>query len=230
LRLTTCYTGASILDGPAAGRPECEHGMKPKSVSRFISHAALAVALLGLLAVAGCHNQEGAGSYAAINQTDVLPNVTFTDQFGKPVALSSLKGKLVLVDFIYTSCASVCPRLTARMNEVAKKLGTEVGQKITIVSFTLDPEHDTPEKLRNYAAAQGIAGNGWLFLTGEPAQIDQELARFQLVRQRESDGSVTHNVAAFLIGPDGREIRQYNALDVPIDTIVSDVDRSKERG
>jgi protein SCO1 len=187
-------------------------------------------ALIALLAVAGCHNQEADGSYAAVNQADVLPNVTFTDQFGKPVALSSLKGKLVLVDFIYTSCASVCPRITGRMNQVAKKLGAEVGQDVTIVSFTLDPEHDTPQKLRNYAEAQGITGNGWLFLTGEPALIDQELARFQLVRQRESDGSVTHNVAAFLVGPDGREIRQYNALDVPIDTIVSDIDHSKERG
>jgi protein SCO1 len=190
----------------------------------------MAAALVALLAVAGCHNQETAGSYAAVNQADVLPNVTFTDQFGKPVALSSLKGKLVLVDFIYTSCASVCPRITGRMNEVAKKLGAEVGQNVTIVSFTLDPEHDTPEKLRSYAEAQGIAGNGWFFLTGAPSQIDEELARFHVVRERESDGSVTHNVSAFLVGPDGREIRQYNALDVPIDTIVSDIDRSKERG
>jgi protein SCO1 len=230
MRLTACYTGASIVDGASEVRPAFVLDVKSNSFSSYVARGAIALALLGLLVVAGCHHQEAPGSYAAVNQADVLPNVIFTDQFGKPVALSSLKGKLVLVDFIYTSCASVCPRLTARMNEVAKKLGAEVGQRVTIVSFTLDPEHDTPQKLRNYAEAQGIAGNGWLFLTGEPAQIDQELARFQLVRQRESDGSVTHNVAAFLVGPDGHEIRQYNALDVPIDTIVSDVDRSKERG
>jgi protein SCO1 len=230
MRLTSCYTGVSIVDGALEARSEYLHGMRSQSISRFFPSAAIVAALLGLLALAGCHEQEAAGSYAAVNQADVLPNVTFTDQFGKPIALSSLKGKLVLVDFIYTSCASVCPRITGRMNEVAKKLGAELGQKIAIVSFTLDPEHDTPEKLHNYAEAQGIAGNGWLFLTGEPAQIDQELARFELVRQRESDGSVTHNVAAFLVGPDGREIRQYNALDVPIDTIVGDVNRSMERG
>jgi protein SCO1 len=230
MRLTSCYTGVSIVDGASEAPSEYLHGMKSRPPSPFICRAAIVAALLGLIALAGCHNQEAAGSYAAVNQADVLPNVTFTDQFGKPVALSSLKGKLVLVDFVYTSCASVCPRITGRMNEVAKKLGAEVGQTVTIVSFTLDPEHDTPEKLRNYADAQSITGNGWLFLTGDPAQIDQELARFQLVRQRESDGSVTHNVAAFLIGPDGHEIRQYNALDVPIDTIVGDVDRSMERG
>ncbi len=230
MRLTTCYTGASIVDGASEPPPKHVHDVKTNCFSSSISSVAIALALLGLVALAGCHNPEAAGSYAAVNRADVLPNVTFTDQLGKPVTLSSLKGKLVLVDFIYTSCASVCPRLTARMNEVAKKLGADVGQKVTIISFTLDPEHDTPEKLRNYAAAQGITGNGWLFLTSTPAQIDQELARFQLVRRRESDGSVTHNVAAFLIGPDGREIRQYNALDVPIDTIVSDIDRSMERG
>ncbi len=230
MRFTACYTDASIVDGASEAPPDYVQDVKSNSFSSFLARGAIALALLGLFALAGCHNQEAVGSYAAVNHADVLPNVTFTDQFGKPVSLSSLKGKLVLVDFIYTSCASVCPRLTARMNEVAKKLGVEVGQKVTIVSFTLDPEHDTPEKLRNYAEAQGIRGGGWLFLTGEPAQIDQELARFQLVRRRESDGSVTHNVAAFLVGPDGREIRQYNALDVPIDTIVSDVDRSMERG
>jgi len=230
MRLTTCYIGASIVDGASGALPQCVHDMKSKPASAFMARAAVVAALLGLLAVGGCHGQDVPGSFAAVNRTDVLPNVSFTDQFGKPVVLSSLKGKLVLVDFIYTSCVSVCPRLTARMNEVAKKLGAEVGQNVTIVSFTLDPEHDTPQKLRNYAEAQGIAGDGWLFLTGGPAQIDQELARFQLVRQRESDGSVTHNVAAFLIGPDGREIRQYDALDVSIDAIVSDVDRSMERG
>jgi protein SCO1 len=230
MRLTACYTGVSIVGGALQAQLEYLGGMKSKSVSRFFSRSATVAALLGLVAVAGCHDREAAGSYAAVNQADVLPNVTFTDQLGKPVTLSSLKGKPVLVDFIYTSCASVCPRLTARMNEVAKKLGAEVGQKLTIVSITLDPEHDTPQKLRNYAEVQGIASNGWLFLTGQPAQIDQELARFRLVRQRESDGSITHNVAAFLIGPDGHEIRKYNALDVPIDAIVSDVDRSMERG
>lgn len=192
---------------------------------RLIGAAFLSLTLAAI-ALAGCHRDENSGSYSTINKSDCLPDVTFMDQSGRPIVLSSLKGKPVLVDFVYTTCASVCPRLTSRMNEVARKLGNELGQKVTIVSFTLDPERDTPAKLRAYAEAQGVNANGWYFLTGPPAQIDQELALFKLIRQRESDGSVTHNVSAFLLGPDGHISREYNALDVPIDTVVGDVDRS----
>ena len=193
---------------------------------RRIAGAAIAAIFASALILAGCHGNESPGSYTSINTSDCLPNVTLIDQNGKPVRLSSLKGKPVLVDFIYTTCASVCPRLTSRMNEVARKLGAELGQKVTIVSFTIDPEHDSPAKLRAYAEAQGVSDNGWYFLTGQPAQIDQELGLFKLIRQRESDGSVTHNVSAFLLGPDGHILREYNALDVPIDTIVSDIDHA----
>jgi len=199
---------------------------KSRSLTARLAGAFSLALIVGAIALAGCHRDDNSGSYSSINNNDCLPNVTFTDQNGKAVALSSLKGKPVLVDFIYTTCASVCPRLTARMNEVARKLGNELGQKVTIVSFTIDPEHDTPEKLRAYAEAQGVSPNGWYFLTGPPAQIDQELALFKLIRQRESDGSVTHNVSAFLLAPDGHIAREYNALDVPIDTVVGDVDHS----
>jgi protein SCO1 len=201
-----------------------------RSLSAGISRAIAILIVAAAMLLAGCHSDAPSGSYSSINQNDCLPNVTFTDQNGKPVVLSSLKGKPVLVDFIYTTCASVCPRLTGRMNEVARKLGDQLGQKVTIVSFTIDPEHDTPEKLRAYAETQGANDNGWYFLTAPPAQLDQELALFKLIRHRESDGSVTHNVSAFLLAPNGRVDREYNALDVPIDTIVSDVDHSLQGG
>ena len=204
--------------------------LKYRSIKSRLAGVAFVTLIFGAIAIAGCHKDDNSGSYSSINANDCLPNVTFTDQNGKPVVLSSLKGKPVLVDFIYTTCASVCPRLTSRMNEVARKLGAELGQQVTIVSFTLDPEHDTPEKLRSYAEAQGANASGWYFLTAQPAQVDQELALFKLIRQRESDGSVTHNVSAFLLAPNGRIDREYNALDVPIDTIVSDVDHSLKGG
>jgi protein SCO1 len=203
---------------------------KSSSLKLRFAGAACALIVIAAIVIVGCHSDESPGSYSSINTNDCLPNVTLVDQNGKPVTLSSLKGKPVLVDFIYTTCASVCPRLTARMNEVARKLGAELGQKVTIVSFTIDPEHDDPAKLLAYAQAQGVSDNGWYFLTGQPAQIDQEMGLFKLIRHRESDGSVTHNVSAFLLGPDGRVLREYNALDVPIDTIVSDVDHSLQSG
>ncbi|MDO8432011.1 MAG: SCO family protein [Candidatus Binatus sp.] len=191
--------------------------------------ASAGLALLIALAIAGC-NREAVGDYPAANETNGLPAISLTDQHGNSVSLASLKGKPVLVDFIYTSCASTCPRLTAKMVEVARELGPELGEKATIISITLDPEHDSPAELAKYAKVQGADERGWLFLTGPPAQIDQVLALYKLRRDRESDGSVTHSVSAFLLGPDGRQMRQYNALDVSAKSVAADVNAVLSKG
>jgi protein SCO1 len=183
------------------------------------------VSLAALLTLAACGDREARGDYPAANGNNCLPEVSLIDQHGSAVSLASLKGKPVLIDFIYTSCASTCPMLTAKMAAIAQKLGPALGADVRIVSISLDPEHDSPAELAKYAQSHGASGNGWLFLTGPPAKIDQVLALFKLRRTRESDGSITHSISAFLLGPDGRQIRQYNALDVSPDAVAADVDR-----
>jgi protein SCO1 len=184
-----------------------------------------AVALALILAAYGCA-REAAGDYPASNGNNCLPDVSLIDQHGKTISLASLKGKPVLIDFIYTSCASTCPVLTAKIAAVARELGPALGANVTIVSITLDPEHDGPAQLAAYAKSQSADNNGWLFLTGKPADIDQVLAAFKLRRMRESDGSIMHSVSAFLLGPDGHQIRQYNALDVSAKAVAADIGRS----
>jgi cytochrome oxidase Cu insertion factor (SCO1/SenC/PrrC family) len=190
------------------------------------SFAVIALALM--LAFSGC-NREAAGDYPAANGNNCLPDISLIDQHGSAVSLASLKGKPVLIDFIYTSCASTCPVLTAKMASVARELGPALGANVTMVSITLDPEHDGPAELASYAKSHGADDNGWLFLTGKPAQIDQVLALFKLRRTHESDGSIMHSVSAFLLGPDGHQIRQYNALDVSAAAVAADVDRSRDK-
>jgi len=183
------------------------------------------VSLAALLTVASCGDREARGDYPAANGNNCLPEVSLIDQHGSAVSLASLRGKPVLIDFIYTSCASTCPMLTAKMAAIAQKLGPALGADVRIVSISLDPEHDSPAELAKYAQSHGASENGWIFLTGPPAKIDQVLALFKLRRTRESDGSITHSISAFLLGPDGRQIRQYNALDVSPDAVAADVDR-----
>ena len=181
------------------------------------------VALALILAASGCA-REAAGDYPASNGNNCLPDVSLIDQHGQAISLASLKGKPVLIDFIYTSCASTCPVLTSKIAAVARELGPALNS-VTIVSITLDPEHDGPAQLAAYAKSQAVESNSWLFLTGKPADIDQVLAAFKLRRMRESDGSIMHSVSAFLLGPDGHQIRQYNALDVNAKTVAADIDR-----
>lgn len=194
----------------------------------------LVVAVIGLLvgcqknvapfAVSAPNNQNG--SYQATNQVEALPDITLLDQNGHAIKLSSLKGKPVLMDFIYTRCTTACPLLTAKFASIARLLGPRLGSDVIMVSITIDPEHDHPSELLNYADSHGAAHKGWLFLTGNLSDIERVLGIFGLKRQMAPDGSIDHVATAFLIGPDGHEERLYNALDVAPQTVVSDISRA----
>src|SRR5271168_3619860 len=184
---------------------------------------AIAVAIsLSLITAAGCHR--GAPDSAAAES--VLTDTTLVDQNGNKVALTSLKGKPMVVDFIYTSCPGPCLMETAKLANVALRLGSDLGSKVTIVSISVDPEHDGPKQLLDYSRQQGADEKGWYFLTGGPGDVDQALAGFKLSRQIEPDGSVGHLVNMMLIGPDGRLVREYNGQIVKAQDIVDDVKKT----
>lgn len=169
------------------------------------------------------------GSYPSANPNDCLPAITLVDQHGRDVTLASLKGRPVLIDFIYATCPGPCPLMTARMAAVAKLLGPKLGTQVTFVSITIDPEHDRPAELEKYARARGADQAGWLFLTGTPMQTDQVLALYNLRRTRNPDGTVNHSAASFLLGPDGHQVRQYQPLEVAPSTVVADIERTLSR-
>jgi len=153
-----------------------------------------------------------------------------TDQHGRKVSLASLKGKPALFDFIYTSCPGPCLMLTSRMRLIANRLGPMLGSKVWFVSVTVDPEHDGPAELLNYAKQQGADQNGWLFVTGSPADIEQLMNQFKLVRQREADGTVDHVLEFFLVGPDGRQLYQYAASHAEPALVSSDIRQAAQTG
>ena len=179
-----------------------------------------------IFTVAGC-SRDSAGSAAA---ESVLTDAKLVDQNGKAFSLTSLKGKPLVVDFIYTSCPGPCLMETSKLANVALRLGNDLGTKVTIVSISVDPEHDGPKQLLDYSRQQGADAKGWYFLTGGPAEIDQALAGFKLSRQVEPDGSVGHLVDMMLIGPDGRLVREYNGEVVKAQDIVDDVKKTLNKG
>jgi len=196
------------------------------SIHNNLRSLIIIVAMTSLFAVAGC-NRDSAGSAVTEN---VLTDAKLVDQNGKTVALTSLKGKPMVVDFIYTSCPGPCLMETAKLANVALRLGSDIGSKVTIVSISVDPEHDGPKQLLDYSRQQGADQKGWYFLTGGPAEVDQALAGFKLSRQVEPDGSVGHMVDMMLIGPDGRLIREYNGEVVKAKDIVDDVKKTLNKG
>jgi protein SCO1/2 len=104
---------------------------------------------------------------------DYFPNVTLTTQDGATVHFYDdlIKGKIVAINLIYTSCKYSCPLETARLRQVQTLLGDRMGKDVFFYSITIDPEHDTPAVMKDYSE-KFHAGPGWLFLTGKQADID----------------------------------------------------------
>ena len=99
-----------------------------------------------------------------------LPDFSLTDQFGASFASSDLHGKVWVADFIFTSCATICPPMTVQMASLQDEFA---GEDVHFVSFSVDPERDTPTALRRYADNYGADGGRWAFLTGQKAAIYQ---------------------------------------------------------
>ena len=113
--------------------------------------------------------------------TEYVPNVPVVTQDGKTLNFYDdlIRDKIVVLSFIYTSCKDICPLATARLGEAQDKLGDRVGRDIFFYSISIEPERDTPQRLKEYADAFH-AGPGWLFLTGLPEDI-------QLIRHKFGD-------------------------------------------
>ena len=141
--------------------------MRP-NVAGIAALAAVSVVALGILKAQG--GPRGG---------DYLPNVPVVTQDGKTLKFYDdvIKDKIVLINFIYTNCPDLCPLATARLSQIQEKLGDIVGHDLFLVSLTVDPERDTPERLKEFSASFS-AGPGWLFLTGEPSDIRAINAKF----------------------------------------------------
>jgi protein SCO1 len=131
---------------------------------RRIVRTALALALMAFaLSPGAAQTRRGA---------EFFTNLPVVNQEGRPLNFYDdlIKDKIVIVMFIYTSCTDICPLTTARMTQIEDKLAGIVGKDIFIISITVDPENDTPEKLKAYSKAFGT-GPGWTFITGKPEDI-----------------------------------------------------------
>jgi protein SCO1/2 len=132
-----------------------------------------------------------------------------TSQDGKPMALADLRGKVVAVTFIYTQCPDICPMLTQKMVQVQDELGAEFGAKVAFVSISLDPEHDTPEVLKDYAQFWGAKPEGWAFLTGSPEAVRDVTRHYGVFFSKKDDGSVDHTQLTTLVDAEGHIRVQY---------------------
>ncbi len=146
-----------------------------------------------------------------------VPNFALTDQFGKTIELQNLKGKVVLVTFLYTQCPfpEKCPMLAEKLGKTRDIIDTIDGSKTKfhVLSITLDPKKDTPEYLRSYAQGNDRAEPNWSFLTGKPSDIAKVAALFGMVYWTEKNGVIEHNMRTALIDSDGKLAKLFTGND-----------------
>jgi len=121
--------------------------------------------------------------YVRKEQEYQVPDVVLTDQDGRKVSLHDmLEGnEPVMLNFIFTTCTTICPVLSASFTQTRKALGSDA-DNVRMISVTIDPEHDTPAKLREYAQ-RFQASTGWTFLTGDREDIVAVLKAFDAYRR-----------------------------------------------
>jgi protein SCO1/2 len=134
-----------------------------------------------------------------------VPEFQLTAQDGQPFDSKALAGHIWVADFIYTTCPGPCPMMSSTMHQIQTQTSGEMSG-VRFVSFTVDPKHDTPPVLAEYAKHFKFEAGRWFFLTGDEAKLnDLGLHTFKL---NSVDGNLTHSTRFVLVDGKGR-IRGY---------------------
>ena len=176
----------------------------------------------------------GVAVLAACGQNEIedalewpVEDFTFTNQEGESFGSSDLEGKVWLADFIFTNCPDICPPMTANMLKIQELAKEEGLDDIEFVSFSVDPEVDTPEVLKEFGDRFYLDYSNWNFVTGYGQDEIEAFAmdNFKtLVQKPDNEDFVIHQGYFFLVDQNGEVMKSYSgASDVPIDEIIEDM-------
>ena len=160
-----------------------------------------------------------------------IGSFSFTDQDGKEVTEKSFAEKIYVADFIFTTCPSICPAMSVQMARVYEKY--KGNDMVMFLSHSIDPEHDTPEVLKEYAARYGVKGNQWRFVTGDKKEIFDMGLKHYMVSAKEDPtaaGGLLHSGAFILVDKnkhirgvyDGTNEEKVNQLIKDIDILIGE--------
>jgi protein SCO1 len=148
---------------------------------------------------------------------------TLTTQDERRLSLADLRGKVVVLTFIYTTCADTCPLLTGKMASLQARLGPDFGPRVVFVSVSVDPERDTPARLKGYGVSHGAKFDGWAFVTGTPAEIRDVAKRYGVYVKKTARGDVDHTFLTSVIDPRGTLRVQYMGVRFDPAELLADI-------
>jgi protein SCO1/2 len=167
-----------------------------------------------------------------------LPAMNLLDQDGRPYTNDRLRGHVTIANFIFTTCPSVCPLLSQRMAALQDRLPGMPG--VQLVSFSVDPETDTPAVLKEYGARYHAQPARWTFVTGQPDAVVAAISdgfKIALTREKKPppadspDGfAIVHGENFVLVDGAGRIRGYYHKDDGDLDRLLKDARRLSREG
>lgn len=164
-----------------------------------------------------------------------VPEFTLTNEFNKPFGSKDLIGKFYIANFMFTSCPSTCPALMDKMDIIQKRI-RGLGTKAAIVTFTVDPTHDTPEVLFKYARKRNTNPYIWNFLTGSQADLEKivingfkvPMGKIEPVTKKLEEKTITlmdiaHSDRVVLVDAQGQIRGYYSTEKIEMDRLMIDL-------
>lgn len=132
-----------------------------------------------------------------------INDFSLTDQNSRPFQFRMLRGKVVILSFVYTTCPDVCPLITSSLRLVQKELSPKELESVFLVSITTDPEVDSPKVLKSYAERYQVDFSNWAFLTGDLRALAPVWENFGVKVERKARGLVDHTSLTTVIDEEG---------------------------
>jgi protein SCO1 len=182
------------------------------------------VAVTGMVSVVAVQlwsrDRQAQADEQSLGEPIVAPDFALTDQLGRQVTTQDLRGHAWIADFIFTECASACPIMSHNLASLQTRIPTDV----KFISFSVDPEHDTPPVLLAYAKQYGADNDRWRFLTGNKDTVMDAVhgMKVSIVPATQSS-QIEHDVHFLLMDSTGRLHGVYDSrIQGELDRLVAD--------
>ena len=193
----------------------------------------LGVFVLGVLAlVPALTFTHSDGRWVRKEVSGPAPDFTLTDQDEQKVSLRDLRGKVILLNFVFTYCPAGCPLTTSKFRQIQEALE---GKPVHLVSISIDPDHDTPAALKEYGEKRRADFRAWSFLTGTMLELDRVRIHFGVTRERRGlrgpNGDIVkiaivdHALKTFLVDKKGMKRFEYWGQDFETEAVIEDLTR-----
>ncbi|WP_318643232.1 SCO family protein [Flavobacterium ardleyense] len=185
------------------------------------------------LILVSCNNKKEVTEVSAVNSEIIDKPISdlsiynlpekWTNQDGKDIELKELRGKVLVMVMIYTSCKAACPRLVADMRNIEDRIPKELKEKVTFVLVSIDPEVDTPERLKAFAIENEMDGGQWVFLRSDEERTREFSAVLAVNYKKISPIDFSHSNIISVFNAEGEMTFQQEGLGVSYDKTVAKI-------